>query len=82
MLNCLLPDEKGYFGKFGGQYVEDVELKKEFNFIYEQFLKYKDDKEFNEELNYLLKYFVGSPSPVYLAKNLLKKRRLKSHRRS
>lgn len=73
MLNCLLPDEKGYFGKFGGQYVEDVELKKEFNFIYEQFLKYKDDKEFNDELNYLLKYFVGRPSPVYFAKNISKK---------
>lgn len=67
-----LPDKNGFFGNFGGQYI-DEELKKEFNKIEQEFLKIKDDKEFNDELNYLLKNFVGRPSPIYKIKNLSEK---------
>ena len=67
-----LPNEQGYFGSFGGNYLPEG-LKKEFKKIAEEFLKAKDDNEFNNELNYLLKYYAGRPSPVYFARNLSKK---------
>ena len=68
----ILPDKEGFFGNYGGQFL-DENLKKEFQNIAEEFLKIKDDKDFNDELNYLLKNYVGRPSPVYFAKNLSKK---------
>ena len=70
--NNILPDEKGYYGDFGGRYLPEG-LQKEFEKITEEFLKAKDDPEFQKELNYLLKYYAGRPSPVYYAKNLSKK---------
>lgn len=71
-LNNILPTEDGFFGKFGGQFLPD-ELKQEFDKITKVFLELKDDKEFNKELNYLLKNYAGRPSPVYFAKNLSEK---------
>lgn len=68
----ILPDENGFYGKFGGQFLPD-ELKSEFDKITEAFLKLKDDKSFNNELNYLLKHYAGRPSPIYYAKNLSEK---------
>ena len=68
----MLPTKEGFFGEFGGQYLPE-ELKDEFKKITEAFLELKDDKDFNDELNYLLKHYVGRPSPVYHAKNLSKK---------
>lgn len=69
-LNNLLPTKDGFFGDFGGQYVEDENLKAEFKRLSEAFLAIKDDKDFNDELNYLLKNYVGRPSPIYFARNL------------
>lgn len=71
-LNQCLPTEDGFFGKFGGQFLPD-ELKSEFDKITKAFLELKDDENFNKELNYLLKHYVGRPSPVYFAKNLSEK---------
>ena len=68
----LLPTEEGFFGEFGGQILPDG-LKEEFSKITETFLKLKDDADFNKELNDLLKYYTGRPSPIYFAKNLSKK---------
>ena len=67
----IMPDKDGFYGNYGGQYLPD-ELKAEFQRIADAFLKYKDDKDFNEELNYLLKNYAGRPSPVYHARNLSK----------
>ena len=58
----LLPTEEGFFGEFGGQILPDG-LKEEFSKITETFLKLKDDADFNKELNDLLKYYTGRPSP-------------------
>ena len=66
-----LPDEKGYFGKFGGRYVSEtlmpliLEVEKEY-------LKTKADNNFKNELNYYLKNYVGRPSPLFLAKRITK----------
>ena len=68
----ILPDDSGFFGNYGGIFL-DENLKKEFSKITEAFLKIKDDEEFNKELNYLLKYYAGRPSPVYFAQNLFEK---------
>ena len=72
MNNYILPDNNGYFGDFGGQYIPE-DLKNEFNKIYEQFHVLKDDKDFTDELNYLLKNYCGRKTPVYFARNLSKK---------
>jgi tryptophan synthase beta chain len=63
------PDDNGHFGIFGGRYVPEtlmpilLELEKNYN-------KYRFDKEFWEEVNYLLKEYVGRPNPLYFAKNI------------
>src|SRR3989344_4812355 len=60
---------KGYFGKYGGQFVPETlmptvkELEAAFN-------KYKKDKKFNKELAGLLQNFVGRPTPLTFAGNL------------
>jgi len=59
---------RGYFGTFGGQFVPELlipallELEK----AYEQ---YKEDKQFQQELNYLYKNYAGRPTPVFFAEN-------------
>ena len=65
-------NQKGYFGKFGGNFLPE-DLKQEFDRIDIAFNEAKNDPEFQKELNYLLKYYAGRPSPVYFAKNLSKK---------
>lgn len=72
MLNNIIPDENGFFGNYGGQFIEQ-DLKEEFQKIENNFLEIIEDKAFQEELDYLMKNFVGRPSPIYFAKNLSKK---------
>lgn len=66
-----LPNEKGYFGQFGGRYVAEtlmpliLEVEKEY-------FKIKNDSKFQEELNYYLKTYVGRPSPLFFAKRITK----------
>ena len=61
--------QKGYFGKYGGQFVPETimpaleELEGAFN-------KYKNDKAFNKEFNFLLNTYIGRPTPLYFAKRL------------
>ena len=63
------PNEKGYFGKFGGRYVSEtlmpliLEVEKEY-------LKIKINNNFQDELNHYLKTYVGRPSPLYFAKRI------------
>jgi tryptophan synthase beta chain len=64
-----LPDDKGYFGKYGGQFVPP-ELVLALEEVENAYLAAKQDKEFRDEYEKLLKDYVGRPSPLYLAKNL------------
>ena len=68
----IAPDELGYFGKFGGNYLPDT-LKTEFQKIEKAFKDAINDKKFTDELAYLLKHYAGRPSPVSFAKNLSNK---------
>ncbi|MGE4282963.1 MAG: tryptophan synthase subunit beta [Clostridia bacterium] len=67
-----LPDEKGYFGEFGGRFVPD-NLEGVLEEVKNAFEKYKDDSEFIKELEYYNKYYVGRPSPLYYAERLSEK---------
>jgi tryptophan synthase beta chain len=63
------PDEKGYFGNFGGKYIPEIlvpaieELTATYNIL-------KNDENFNKEYLYYLKEYVGRPTPLYFAKRL------------
>lgn len=57
---------KGFFGEFGGAYVPE-KLQPILTKLEEAFFMYKDDPEFNAELNYYLTEFVGRPNPLYFA---------------
>ena len=43
-------DNMGYFGRFGGQYIDSA-MKAEFDKIYAEFLCLKEDTSFNTELS-------------------------------
>ena len=62
----------GKFGKYGGIYVPEL-LIPALEELEKAFLKYKDDKQFNTELEYYLREFAGRPTPLYYAENLSEK---------
>ncbi|MDC0195149.1 tryptophan synthase subunit beta [Alphaproteobacteria bacterium] len=63
------PNEKGYFGKFGGRYVSEtlMPLIKEVEIEY---LKTKKDKKFQGEFAYYLEHYIGRPSPLFFAERI------------
>jgi tryptophan synthase beta chain len=63
------PDEKGYFGKFGGRYVSEtlMPLIKEVEIEY---IKTKKDKNFQNEFAYYLEHYIGRPSPLFFAERI------------
>lgn len=67
-----LPDERGYFGEFGGRYVPET-LMPALLELEEQYLRVKDDPEFQSELEELLRDYVGRPTPLYYASKLSEK---------
>lgn len=66
------PDQKGYYGIYGGQEVPPP-VKEELDKITVEYNKAKKDKTFVKEYEDLLKHYVGRPSPLYFAKNLTAK---------
>ena len=65
------PNEKGYFGKFGGRYVSET-LMPLIQEVENQYNELKKDKNFQNELNYYLKHYVGRPSPLFFAERITK----------
>ena len=63
------PDSNGRFGEFGGRYVAEtlmplvLDLEKEYRAA-------KADPAFREEFDWLLKHYVGRPSPMYFAERM------------
>ena len=60
---------KGRFGIHGGQYVPET-LMNAINELEEAYEHYKNDPEFNRELDDLLKNYAGRPSLLYYAKRM------------
>jgi len=62
-------NEKGYYGDFGGAYIPEM-LYPNVEELRQNYLKIINDTDFQKEFHYLLKNYVGRPSPLYLAKRL------------
>ncbi|MCK9338137.1 MAG: tryptophan synthase subunit beta [Arcobacteraceae bacterium] len=60
------PDSSGHFGIFGGRFVPET-LMPALLELDSEYKKYRFDKEFWEEVNELLKNYVGRPNPLYHA---------------
>src|SRR5712691_2730359 len=64
-----LPDARGRFGEFGGRYVPEV-LMPAFEELTAAYDAVREDPDFQRELEYYLKEYVGRPTPLYLAARL------------
>ncbi|ADB18465.1 tryptophan synthase, beta subunit [Pirellula staleyi DSM 6068] len=64
-----VPDAAGRFGAFGGRYVPET-LTRALDELTAEYAKAMADPSFHDELDDLLKNFVGRPSPLYFAKRL------------
>ena len=63
------PDARGHFGAFGGRYVAETLMP----LILDLEVAYRAaqaDPAFAAEFDYLLKHYVGRPSPLYFAERL------------
>jgi len=67
-----LPDDSGHFGKYGGVFVAET-LIHALDELRQAYQRYRNDPEFQAELAYELKHYVGRPSPIYHAKRLSSK---------
>ncbi|PRY15576.1 tryptophan synthase beta chain [Pontibacter ummariensis] len=65
-------DENGFYGKFGGAYVPEM-LYPNVEELRQNYLKIMQEPDFQEELQGLLKDYVGRPTPLYYAKRLSEK---------
>ena len=63
------PDAKGFFGKYGGQFLPP-QLEKPFAEITEAYHRIANDAAFISELRLIRKHFQGRPTPVYHARKL------------
>ncbi|MER2060998.1 MAG: tryptophan synthase subunit beta, partial [Niallia sp.] len=65
------PDKRGHFGMYGGRYVPET-LMQAVTELETEYKKAQQDPAFHEELNNLLKDYVGRETPLYFAENLTK----------
>jgi len=67
-----MPDEKGYFGEYGGQVIppELIKIMDDINDAYEQV---RQTEAFQQELASLNEDYTGRPSPIYFASRLTEK---------
>ncbi|MDE1726854.1 MAG: tryptophan synthase subunit beta [Thaumarchaeota archaeon] len=61
--------KNGKFGEFGGRFIPET-LVPAVEELEQAYLKFKDNKDFRQELDYYLKEYAGRPTPLYFAKNL------------
>jgi tryptophan synthase beta chain len=64
-----IPDRKGYFGSYGGHFVPET-LMPALKELENAFFQSKKDKEFQKELRYLQKTYIGRPTPLYFSRRL------------
>jgi tryptophan synthase beta chain len=69
--NLTLPDAQGHFGPYGGRYVPET-LMHPLQELEAEYFRAQHDPEFQHELAYYLKEFVGRPTPLYFAERLTK----------
>ncbi|MGC9063328.1 MAG: tryptophan synthase subunit beta [bacterium] len=64
-----VPDERGYFGSYGGRFVPETLIEPLLD-LEDAYKRYKFDSDFQRELQYYLREFVGRPTPLYYAKRI------------
>lgn len=64
-----MPDNNGFFGKFGGSFIPPA-LEKPFEEIKQAYKELKNSPKFIEDLKYVRKHYQGRPTPISFAKNL------------
>lgn len=71
-MNRTLPDNRGYFGKFGGKYVPETLMPAitELEMAYQEV---KKSPEFRKKLDYYYRNYIGRPSLLYYARRLSEK---------
>ena len=67
-----LPDAHGHFGAFGGMFVPET-LMFALNELSAEYDRAKADPAFQVELDYLLREYVGRPTPLYFAERWTEK---------
>ena len=67
--DTALPDERGHFGRYGGRFVPET-LMAPLEELHEAYLTARDDADFQEEYQSLLKHYVGRPTALFFAKRL------------
>ncbi len=67
----LLPDERGRFGQYGGKFVPET-LMSALDELEAAYDEVAGDASFAQEMDSLLKDYVGRPTPLYFAPNLSK----------
>jgi len=65
----VMPDKRGYFGRYGGRFVPET-LMTPLKELEEAFHVAMHDKNFRSRLDYYLRDYVGRPTPLYLAECL------------
>ncbi|MDQ5768810.1 tryptophan synthase subunit beta [Thiothrix subterranea] len=61
-----MPDKAGHFGAYGGRFVAETLMEPIYE-LEQAYEKLKNDPAFQAEFDRDLKYYVGRPSPLYLA---------------
>ncbi|MHC4480856.1 MAG: tryptophan synthase subunit beta [Planctomycetota bacterium] len=68
-MTSALPDARGRFGPFGGQYVPET-LMSAVAELESAYREAQADEAFQEELSFLLRDYAGRPTPLYFASRL------------
>jgi len=71
-MNNYEPNERGYWGEYGGRFVPET-LVAPLDELTSAYFGYRDDAAFRRDFDLLLKDFVGRPSPLYFAERLTEK---------
>lgn len=66
------PDAQGYYGKFGGAYIPEM-LHRNVEELQSKYLEIIYEEEFQKQFQYLLREYVGRPTPLFFAERLSKK---------
>ncbi|MCC5938870.1 MAG: tryptophan synthase subunit beta [Lunatimonas sp.] len=69
-------DENGFYGRFGGAFIPEM-LYPNIEELRENFLPIIETEEFQNEFRYLLRDYVGRPTPLFLAARLSEKYKAK-----
>ena len=72
MESAFQPDQKGYYGQFGGAYIPEM-LHRNVEELRAHYLEIMNDEGFQKEFNELLKDYVGRPTPLYYAARISEK---------